>query len=77
MSGDDALSTDVVRTAERLRAGARAMRAAVGPEAIWIPAIAEGLENDAARLDRGEQVDDLDEALELAASFVDEEADRG
>lgn len=58
--------------AARLRAGAAAMRACVGPEAIWIPAIAEGLENDAIRLDRGEPVEDLIEGLALADSFAEE-----
>lgn len=57
--------------ADRLRAGAAAMRAAVGPDAIWIPAIAEGLDNDATRLDRGETVDDLAESLALADSFAE------
>lgn len=61
--------------ARRLRAGARAMRAVVGPDAIWIPAIAEGLDNDADRLDRGEPVDDLDESLALADSFAEEVPD--
>ena len=66
------MSTIPPDAAARLRAGAAAMRSAVGPEAIWIPAIAEGLENDAMRLDRGEPVNDLDDALDLADSFAEE-----
>jgi len=58
--------------AQRLRAGARAMRAAVGPEAWAIPAMAQGLENDADRLDRGESVEGLQESLDLADSFAAE-----
>jgi hypothetical protein len=58
--------------AERLRAGACAIRAAVGPDAWVMPAIAEGLENDAARLDRGEPVDNLAESLALADAFAED-----
>jgi len=57
--------------AERLRAGARAMRAVVGDDAWAIPMIADALDADAARLERGESVDDLVEALALADSFTE------
>jgi hypothetical protein len=57
--------------AERLRAGARGIRAVVAPDAIVMNAIAEGLDNDAARLDRGEPVDDLAESLNLADGFAE------
>ena len=65
------MSAETTDAAARLRAGAAAMRSIVGPEAIWIPAIAEGLENDAIRLDRGEPVDDLEDALALADSVAE------
>lgn len=56
----------------RLRAGAAAIRALFTPDAVFLHAIAEGLDNDATRLDRGEPVTALAESLDLADSFAEE-----
>lgn len=58
--------------AGRLRAGAAAIRALFTPEAVFLHAIAEGLDNDAARLERGEPVTALAASLDLADGFAED-----
>jgi hypothetical protein len=61
--------------ANRLRAGASAIRELFTPDAVFLHYIAEGLDNDATRLDRGEPVTALAESLHLADGFAEEVPD--
>lgn len=61
----------------RLRSGAAAIREIVGPDAVVMNAIADGLENDADRLEMGEPVTDLQASLDLADSFASEAGGEG